>query len=670
MKEEIKKEEEETLLYDELYQNENKILANKIDLNIYNNNTKKSENYKLLNEEDEILLCKEEEIKKIKESKENGDDIKIKELYKGDDNDSIFYLNKNKIRNNLLKNSMEFERNFSNSKFDNYNVEEMDKLYKEVQLKHPRNIIEGEIKKYPFFSWSGFFCCNKKEYLSLGLGYVTYFNSMKLLIIFFLIISLINLCLIKDYSNFKSNYNFNNDWLLQTTIGNTITTYFNTSYFYFDTEDLIAKQESDDKIQTTLNCDNNLIYDIIAVRRFVNVESLNLDIYINTNQTYSKEFYLFDSRFIDFFFPYEKNEFIFNDYVEDLQYALRHFSISKEKKSADLITTYKEYYDYYMDSLFYDIKDNHDKYKNFIDIIYFSCFNITNSNKNEIKEIEGKNRNLKDSVPIITLITLIILTILYIVFKKSISKDNKDYKKNKIFINNYTLVLHKLKILSDDFEKELNDLFNFLEKIIKKNKFLFISNLEEEIDFEIFDVSISNVNEKKIQSFEKIKKLLNKIDDIQNDNDSIKKKIKNNLRGMYLSMHDIAENLTEKETQNIEEENFGDINRINDNNNIRINDILDPNNKTYEEKNNEIEIKKNQINEQKNKITIDIIKLHKEYNLKNYVDIYITFRNQQIPNFIYRIYNKNKSIRFFIIYFAKNQNLKNIIIKTNGLIFI
>ena len=51
MKEEIKKEEEEeTLLYDELYQNENKILANKIDLNIYNNNTKKSENYKLLND--------------------------------------------------------------------------------------------------------------------------------------------------------------------------------------------------------------------------------------------------------------------------------------------------------------------------------------------------------------------------------------------------------------------------------------------------------------------------------------------------------------------------------------------------------------------------------------------------------------------------------------------
>ncbi len=164
MKEEIKKEEEETLLYDELYQNENKILTNNIDLNIYNNNTKKSENYKLINEENEILLCKEEELKKIKESKENNeDDIKIKDLYKGDDNDYVFYLNKNKIKNNLLKNSMEFERNFSNSKFDNYNVEEMDKLYKEVQLKHPRNIIEGEIKKYPFFHGVDFFVVIKRN---------------------------------------------------------------------------------------------------------------------------------------------------------------------------------------------------------------------------------------------------------------------------------------------------------------------------------------------------------------------------------------------------------------------------------------------------------------------------------------------------------------------------
>ena len=529
MKEEIKKEEEETLLYDELYQNENKILTNNIDLNIYNNNTKKSENYKLLNEEDEILLCKEEEIKKIKESNENGDDIKIKELYKGDDNDSIFYLNKNRIKNNLLKNSIEYERNFSNSKFDNYDVEEMDKLYKEVQLKHPRNIIEDEIKKYPFFSCSGFFCCNKKEYLSLGLGYVTYLNSMKLLIIFFLVISLINLKLIKAYSNFKSNYNFNDDWLLQTTIGNTITTYFNTCHFYFDTEDLIAKKDNIDSYKKTeFNCDNNLIYDIIAIRRFINVKSSHLDNYRFSNQTFSKEFYLFHSKFIDSFFPDEKNEFIFNDFVEDLKYDLRHYSVSEKPKMVYLTIPYYGYYYYNMKSWYYDIIKYSNKYKNFTDIIYFTCLNITNSNENEIEEIKSKNDDLKESILIISLITLIIIIIFYIVSKKSISKDNKNYNKNKIFINNYTLMLHKLKIISDDFEKEINDLLNFLENIIKNNKLLFLSsndNLKEDIDFHIFDVSISNVNEKKIQSFEKIKKLLNKIEDIQNDNDSIKKKI-------------------------------------------------------------------------------------------------------------------------------------------------
>ena len=82
------KEDSEKLLYDELYLNENNKVNKTIDLSIYDNNTKKIENYKLINEEDEILLCKEKEIKEIKNIKENDENnILIKELYEGEDND-------------------------------------------------------------------------------------------------------------------------------------------------------------------------------------------------------------------------------------------------------------------------------------------------------------------------------------------------------------------------------------------------------------------------------------------------------------------------------------------------------------------------------------------------------------------------------------------------------
>ena len=157
-REKLKEEESEILLYNELYDNNQEKNLNKIiNINIFDSDNKKVETYKLLNEENEILLCKEEEINKIKTMKENDEDIKIKELYKGQDNDSFYYLNKNHIKQKLLKNSMEFERTFSNSSIDNNDDYEMEKLYKETQLEHPRRIIDGKIKRYPFFSWSGFF---------------------------------------------------------------------------------------------------------------------------------------------------------------------------------------------------------------------------------------------------------------------------------------------------------------------------------------------------------------------------------------------------------------------------------------------------------------------------------------------------------------------------------
>ena len=96
--------------------------------------------------------------------------------------------------------------------------------------------------------------------------------------------------------------------------------------------------------------------------------------------------------------------------------------------------------------------------------------------------------------------TLILIIIFYYFYKKSISKDKEEYQKNKIFINDYTLVLKNLKIISDDYEQELSDLISFLNEIIKNHKNLFLSyreNYNDIADLNIFDISISNVNEKK-----------------------------------------------------------------------------------------------------------------------------------------------------------------------------
>ena len=95
--------ENEELLYDESIESDNKKIPKEIDLNIYNSNEKKLENYKLLNEEEEILLFKEEILNEMKAKKENKeDDIKIKELYNGEDNDSLYYLNKKELKKKIF----------------------------------------------------------------------------------------------------------------------------------------------------------------------------------------------------------------------------------------------------------------------------------------------------------------------------------------------------------------------------------------------------------------------------------------------------------------------------------------------------------------------------------------------------------------------------------------
>ena len=626
------------LLFDDYYENKNKRINKEINISIFDSEKKNVENYKLLNEEEEILLCKEEVIKGIKSKKEDEEaNIKIKELFNGEDSNSFYYLNKKEIKKNLFKNITGLEDDDGDGNLiDNHDRVEMEKLYKEVQLKHPRKIINGKFKRYSFFSWSGFFCCNKSDYLSLGQGYTTYFNTIKLLIIFFLIISLINIYLMKLFSEFTSVYNFKDDSLLKTTLGNTIIRYFNT------TSIIINKNENYSSTNISLDCGENYIDDIIFL----------IWLYDTPQKFYYIGQPLKDLSVI------HKNIFsnIYKRYVipRDISY-LNHFIFNKATDCK------------YKNNCMFDLGSSYNKdfdkeESNRTDIFYYSCITKINFLKNNY---DKKEAHLYYNVVITTLVILFILILFYFVYKKAVSRDNKEYQKKKLFINNFTLVLHKLKIISDDYNQELNDLISFLNDIIKNNMHLLLplSNLinnGELIDFNVFDISISNVNEKKIEIFKKIKSLQKKIEDIKNDEDSIKSKVKKNIRNAFHSMHNIVINLVEKEEENdINEDNI-----INDNISLESNDEED-----NLEKKKKIERKKTQIKENKNNITIEITKLHEEYNLKNYVDIYITFRNQSIPNLLYYIYNKSKITRLFYYIFCQSAKIKKYYYKNQWLNF-
>ena len=81
----------------------------------------------MLNEEEEILLCNEEAINEIKSKKGNKEEeIKIKELYKGEDNNSVYYINKKELKKKyIMKTDLNEDNENINSIIDNKNEKEM-----------------------------------------------------------------------------------------------------------------------------------------------------------------------------------------------------------------------------------------------------------------------------------------------------------------------------------------------------------------------------------------------------------------------------------------------------------------------------------------------------------------------------------------------------------------
>ena len=647
--------EKEDLIID-TQENPSEKTGKEINISVFDNFKKKKEKYKLINESNDLLFCKDELFTEIKSKNENKE-IKIKELYSGQEADSFFYINKKEVKKNLMKDS-KFEEENEETTFDNENNEEMEKLYKEVQLKHPRQIIDGQIKKYPFFSWSGFFCCNKPEYLSLGLGFITYFNTIKLLILIFFLLAIVNTPAIAIYSKYKSIFEKNNeDALLRTTLGNTLVEYLNiTSVF----------SGGEGEKNVSIFCNNSKIASIILIKRFYGIKESDIFDFSelikndnNISKMFTKEFIekldesikIQDHIYHDEHSINEYNTLLFQDNCTNKSFC----EIKYTKNIIKIETENKTYYDKYQ---FTDISD----------VFIYSC--IPDDSNYE----HGSKLPLNTALGI-SFVSLIIIFIFYIAYNKSVSHDKKLYTKNKIYINDYTLILHDLKFNSENYHEELNDLIYFLDNLIEKSNIIFVPNDVKAhtkfIDLNIFDISISQVNEKKIKAFETIKSYQDKIRDIETNNDTIKSKLKNSLLEIYNSMQDIVINLKDK-NKNKEKEEIAE--ELKDQNEDNKNIISEPLKSRTSEGISEVKIKKinthkEKIQDEWNNITTDINKLHKESKLGYYADLYITFKNPVLAKYIYEIYKKGKLSRLFYKISCQSYKLNKYYYKSQWLKF-
>ena len=235
-----------------LYNDKNNKIEEQFQVSIKDSD-QKEESYTLINKKNDIILCKNDLLNELNSGKYK---IKIEEFFKDEDSDNCYYINKEKMKEVHLKNLFELEKNNEDIKIDNQNKEEMEKLYKKVILKHPRKIInENQLEKYSFFSWTGFFCskkghsCNKDEFISLGFGISSYFKTLKLFIIFFFIISCVNLIGVVHYSKYKVEQNS----LLKTTLGNTKTANYNK--VFVSKKDIFGNETK----ALSMNCGNKSI---------------------------------------------------------------------------------------------------------------------------------------------------------------------------------------------------------------------------------------------------------------------------------------------------------------------------------------------------------------------------------------------------------------------------
>ena len=599
----------------------------KIDVTFTNEVNQKEENYILLDEENETLLIKGD-------FTNNNYQPRIQELFQNESNDQ-YYINKKKLKEKYLNNCFELDKNDKDIVINNHDKNEMEELYKETALKHPRKLINGEIKKYSFCSWTGFFTCQKcekleiNEFFPLGFGISSYFKTLKFFIVFLLIISCVNFVAINHYLKYKSTIN-DSSFFFKTTLGNTKITTYNAVYYHFDRSNYP---------KLALNCQENKIIGKFIYGLKLNDAKENLE-----NQT-EINFTKYDDR-------------MDNEYLEYFNKKILNCNFIKECN----LDIDKEVYDFYDLLESFTSKDIY---------LYYECIDKSllpeNAEKNSLKSITG----------ITTIFTIVILIFMYYFYRYATDIDNKNYHKDKIIINNYTLALRGLKRNTKYFYQELNDLVSHLNNIIstelKSNNVSFEQDLSyfRNNDFGnyyeflrnrnmyIFDISISTVNQQKMAIIDKIKSLKDEISDLKEGNDTIGKKVVNKIYNAVTSVTSLYTQIKNKNKEDDDEDTKPEealVDTTNEN-------ITDENQKKIDK--NKEKIKKQIKKVSKNQFG----GLHMESNKKTYVDIYITFRNPLISNFIYECYQKTFLERVLLFLCCRIKTIKTYYYKRQWLNF-
>ena len=574
-----------------------------LDITFTNPQSEKEEKYKFLDEEKESLLLKEFFIN-------NQYQIRIQELFQNE-NEGQYYINKEKIKEKYLKNCFDLDKNNQDLIINRQDVKEMDELYKETSLKHPRKFIDGEIRKYSFCSWIGCFTCNKcrllekNEFYPLGFGISSYFKSLKLFIFFFLVIACVNLYAVNYYLKYKSVIE-DNSFFFKTTLGNTKITTYNGVLYQF-------KRNNYPKL--SLKCQQNkTIGKFLYVIELNSLEDAGDLIFQNETDIYfgGKNFEKKDQEYLNYF----NEKIIACNYTNEC-------SLTIDSGLNKFYFIPKERYIY----------------------LYYECYD-----KSLLPENDEPN-TLKSINELVSIFTLLSLILLYYYYRFATDIDNKEYHKDKININNYTLVLKGLKRKSKDFFQELNDLMIHLNTVISSSN----NPYEQDLTFfrngeygnysefvrnknNIFDISLSTVNEKKISIINSIKSLKEEIKDIKEGQDTMAKKVVNQIYNAVTSVTSLYSQIINRNKEE-EEDNPNDeaLLNINDDENIT------------EKNKKKINKNKEKIQKQIKKVTKNAISgLHMDSDKSTYVDIYITFRNPALSNFIYQNYKRNFFQRFLL----------------------